>query len=67
MNQESLSYRAAPELWAAAEKFSQNSMDMLNCILELRSRIEVLETRIQHAENAYNDRQQDEDAERAWN
>jgi hypothetical protein len=36
-------HRANPELWAAAEKFSQNSMDMLNCVLELRARIEVLE------------------------
>jgi hypothetical protein len=36
-------HRANPELWAAAEKFSQNSMDMLNCMLELRSRIEALE------------------------
>jgi len=41
-------HRANPELWAAAEKFSQNSMDMLNCspqMLELRARIEALEAR----------------------
>ena len=43
MNQDSQSHLAAPELWAAAEKFAQNSMDMLNCLLELRSRIEALE------------------------
>jgi len=36
-------HRATPELWAAAEKFSQNSMDMLNCMLELRARVEALE------------------------
>jgi hypothetical protein len=43
MNQDFQSHRASPELWAAAEKFGQNSMDMLNCLLELRSRIEALE------------------------
>ena len=36
-------HRAAPELWAAAEKWGANTMDMVNCILELRSRIELLE------------------------
>jgi len=36
-------YRAAPELWAAAEKWGANTMDMANCILELRARIEALE------------------------
>jgi hypothetical protein len=41
-------HRATPELWAAAEKFSQNSMDMLNCMLELRARVEALEAD-QHA------------------
>lgn len=41
-------HRAAPELWAAAEKWGANTMDMVNCILELRSRIELLEA-TQHA------------------
>jgi hypothetical protein len=50
MNQDSQSHRAAPELWAAAEKFGQNSMDMLNCLLELRSRIEALEREAAMAE-----------------
>jgi hypothetical protein len=37
-------YRANPELWAAAEKWGANTMDMANCILELRARIELLES-----------------------
>ncbi len=36
-------HRAAPELWSAAERFAQNSMDMANCLLELRDRIAALE------------------------
>jgi hypothetical protein len=36
-------HQAAPELWAAAEKWGANTMDMANCILELRDRIEALE------------------------
>jgi hypothetical protein len=36
-------HKAAPELWTAAERFGQNSMDMANCLLELRDRIEALE------------------------
>jgi ribonuclease HI len=40
-------YRAAPELWAAAEKWGANTMDMANCILELRARVEALEARHQ--------------------
>jgi len=36
-------HRAMPELWAAAEKWGANTMDMANCILELRARIEALE------------------------
>jgi hypothetical protein len=43
MNKDSQSHRAAPELWAAAERFGQNTMDMANCFLELRARIEALE------------------------
>jgi hypothetical protein len=36
-------HRATPELWATAERWGQNSMDMANCILELRARVEALE------------------------
>ena len=36
-------HRAAPELWAAAEKWGANTMDMANCILELRDRVKALE------------------------
>jgi hypothetical protein len=46
-------HRAKPELWAAAEKFGQNSMDMLNCILELRARIEAMEARDQENANCW--------------
>ena len=46
-------YRANPELWAAAEKWGANTMDMANCILELRARIELLEsTQHVHAETS---------------
>ena len=41
-------HQAAPELWAAAEKWGANTMDMANCILELRARVEALEA-TQHA------------------
>jgi len=36
-------HRATPELWAAAEKWGANTMDMANCFLELRARVEELE------------------------
>jgi hypothetical protein len=36
-------YLAAPEMWAAAEKWGANTMDMANCLLELRARVEALE------------------------
>jgi hypothetical protein len=36
-------YRAKPELWAAAKTFGRNTMDMVNCLLELRARVEALE------------------------
>ena len=36
-------HRATPELWAAAEKWGANTMDMANCLLELRDRVEALE------------------------
>ena len=36
-------YLASPELWAAAEKWGANTMDMANCLLELRARVEALE------------------------
>jgi hypothetical protein len=39
-------YRAKPEVWAAAERFGKNDMDMINCVLELRSRVEELERRL---------------------
>ena len=32
-----------PELWAAAEKFGANTMDMVNLCLELRARVKALE------------------------
>ena len=41
-------HRADPKLWATAEKWGANTMDMANCILELRDRVEVLEA-TQHA------------------
>lgn len=40
-------YRAASELWAAAEKWGANTMDMANCLLELRARVEALEAKQQ--------------------
>jgi uncharacterized protein (DUF2267 family) len=36
-------HRADPRLWAAAKKWGANTMDMANCILELRDRVEALE------------------------
>ncbi len=36
-------YRADPALWDAAERFGRNTMDMVNCLLELRARVEALE------------------------
>jgi hypothetical protein len=41
-------HRADPKLWAAAEKWGANTMDMANCTLELRDRVEALEA-TQHA------------------
>ncbi len=41
-------YRAVPALWDAAERFGRNTMDMVNCLLELRARVEALEA-TQHA------------------
>lgn len=35
--------RAKPEVWTAVERFGKNDMDTLNCVLELRSRVEALE------------------------
>ena len=49
-------HRATPDQWAAVQETSSASLS--SCILELRARVEVLEA-------AANDRQQDEDAERA--
>jgi hypothetical protein len=36
-------HRAKPEVWAAVERLGKNDMDMLNCVLELRARVEELE------------------------
>ena len=36
-------HRAKPYVWAAVEKLSKNDLDMLNCVLELRARVEALE------------------------
>ena len=36
-------YRAKPYVWAAVEKLGKNDLDMLNCVLELRARVEALE------------------------
>lgn len=36
-------YKADPALWDAAERFGRNTMDMVNCLLELRARVEALE------------------------
>jgi len=41
-------HRAKPEVWAAVEKLGKN--DMLNCVLELRSRVEALEAVTKPAE-----------------
>jgi hypothetical protein len=43
-------HKAKPEVWAAAERFGKNDMDMVNCILELRSRVEELERRLDKQE-----------------
>ena len=37
-------HRAKPEVWAAVERWGKNDLDTLNCILELRSRVEALES-----------------------
>jgi hypothetical protein len=37
-------HRALPDVWAAAEKWGANDRDAINCVLELRSRIEMLES-----------------------
>jgi ribonuclease HI len=36
-------HRAKPYVWAAVEKLGKNDLDMLNCVLELRARVEALE------------------------
>jgi hypothetical protein len=45
-------HRAMPELWAAAEKWGANTLDMANCLLELRARIEALEAAQQKVRSA---------------
>ena len=37
-------HRAKPEVWTAVERWSKNDMESFNCILELRSRVEALES-----------------------
>jgi len=37
-------HRAKPEVWAAVERWSKNDMNSCNCTLELRSRVEALES-----------------------
>lgn len=44
-------HKANPELWAAAERWSRNTMDMANCLLELRARVEALEANSQSTPN----------------
>jgi len=46
-----LRHRAKPEVWAAVEKLGKNEMDMLNCTLELRARVEALEAAAKPAES----------------
>jgi hypothetical protein len=36
-------HRAKPEVWAAVERWGKNDLDTLNCLLELRDRVEALE------------------------
>jgi len=48
-----LRHRAKPEVWAAVERFGKNGMDMLNCVLELRARVEALEAAVKPAESNY--------------
>ena len=48
-------HRADPKLWATAEKWGANTMDMANCILELRDRIQLLEA-AQQAPDPYSGR-----------
>jgi hypothetical protein len=36
-------HKAKPEVWAAVERWCKNEMDVLNCTLELRARVEALE------------------------
>ena len=45
-------HRALPEVWAAAEKWGANERDGINCVLELRSRIEALEAAQQKIRSA---------------
>ena len=47
-------HQAAPELWAAIEKWGANTMDMANCFLELRTRIEALEDAQQSPQDKLN-------------
>ena len=44
-------HKAKPEVWAAVERWCKNEMDMLNCTLELRSRVEALEAAAKPAES----------------
>jgi hypothetical protein len=37
-------YRAKPEVWATVERWCKNDMGAQNCLLELRARVEALET-----------------------
>jgi len=47
-------HRAKPEVWAAVEGFgNKNDMDIVNCVLELRSRVEALESDAKPAESNY--------------
>jgi hypothetical protein len=44
-------HKAKPEVWALVETYSnKDERDMLNCILELRSRVEELERRLDKQE-----------------
>jgi hypothetical protein len=46
-------HRAKPEVWADVERWSKNDQDTLNCILELRDRVEALEAAAKPAESNY--------------
>jgi hypothetical protein len=44
MTEHKAPHRAKPEVWAAVERWGKNDLDTLNCFLELRSRVEALES-----------------------